>query len=42
MMGEGLYRVHYTDVDDNRRTVQRAVVTGPLFGGDLQCATPIS
>jgi hypothetical protein len=27
------YRVHYTDSDDNRRTVQRALVTGPLFGG---------
>jgi hypothetical protein len=28
-----VYRVHYTDADDNRRTVQRTLVTGPLFGG---------
>ena len=28
---EALYRVYYTDVDDNRRTVQRTLVTGPLF-----------
>jgi hypothetical protein len=30
---EALYRVHYTDVDDNRRTVQRTLITGPLTGG---------
>jgi len=31
--GKALYRVHYTDSDDNRRTVQRTLITGPLPGG---------
>jgi len=29
---EAVYRAHYTDADDNRRAVQRTLVTGPLFG----------
>jgi hypothetical protein len=30
---DALYRAHYADSDDNRRTVQRTLATGPLFGG---------
>ena len=29
--GEALYRVHYIDADDNRRTIQRTLITGPLL-----------